>query len=251
MAEGTPHPGPRVLVWNEFRHERENAAVTSIYPAGIHEAIAGGLREHGLDVRTATFDEPDHGLSDAALRDTDVLVWWGHKAHDAVDDTVVARVLRRVHAGMGFIALHSTHYAKTFRALMGSPCTVQWREEGEKERLWVVSPEHPIARGVGPCIELAKEEMYGEPFGIPHPEEIVFISWFQGGEVFRSGVTFRRGLGRVFYFRPGHETFPTYHNPQVRRVIANACRWAAPIFTVTEPIANRRAAPLERIDPAA
>ena len=235
----------RVLVWNEYRHERSNPAVQAVYPDGINAVLAAALQGHGLAVRTATLDEPEHGLTEAALADTDTLVWWGHNAHEEVDDAVVERVQTRVHAGMGLVVLHSGHYSKIFRRLMGTPCTVNWRVDGRRERLWVVAPEHPIAQGVGPSIELEREEMYGEVFGIPQPEEIVFLSWFAGGEVFRSGCCFRRGFGRIFYFRPGHETFPTYHDANIQRVIANACRWAAPDIPVVAPTENRRCEPLE------
>jgi trehalose utilization protein len=238
---------PRVTVWNEYRHERGSEAVREVYPEGIHAALAEGLREHGLgSVRTATLDEPEHGLTEAALAETDVLLWWGHKAHEEVEDVVVERVQRAVLGGMGLVALHSAHFSKIFRRLMGTTCTLDWRVAGERERLWVVAPGHPIAAGLGPFVELAREEMYGEPFGIPQPDELVLVSWFQGGEVFRSGCCFTRGRGRVFYFRPGHETFPTYHDPQVRRVIANAVRWAASGPGRGEAGENRRRAePLE------
>lgn len=238
---------PRVLVWNEHRHEREEPEVAAIYPGGMHAAIASGLCALGLDVRTATLDDPVQGLSEPALQAADVLVWWGHKAHREVRDDVVERVRQRVLAGMGFIALHSTQDSKIFKRLMGSDCTVQWRDEGERERIWAVAPEHPIAEGVEPSFVLEKEEMYGEPFGIPVPDELIFISWFQGGEVIRSGCTFHCGLGRIFYFRPGHETFPTYHDATVHRVLANACRWAAPNIAVGAPPANRRQAAIEPI----
>lgn len=241
---------PRVLVWNEYRHERELPDVAAIYPDGMHGAIATGLRQHGLEVRTATLDEPEHGLTAAALAETDVLVWWGHMHHEAVDDAVVERVRQRVLAGMGLIALHSSQDAKLFKRLMGTDCTVRWRDDGEKERLWVMAPEHPIAAGLGPCFELAREEMYGEPFGIPTPDELIFVSWFAGGEVIRSGCTFRRGLGRIFYFRPGHESFPTYFDANVRRVLANAARWAAPGFEVKEPLRNQNQKRLEPLSPA-
>jgi trehalose utilization protein len=238
---------PRVTVWNEFRHERSNEAVRAVYPEGIHAALAAGLQEHGLPARTATLDEPEHGLSEAALDATDVLVWWGHKAHEEVADAVVERVQHRVLGGMGLIVLHSGHYSKIFRRLMGTTCTVNWRVADERERLWVVDPGHPIAAGVGERIDLEQEEMYGEAFGIPQPEALVFVSWFQGGEVFRSGCCFTRGRGRVFYFRPGHETYPTYHHPQIRRVVANAVRWAAPATPVGAPLENRRREPIESL----
>lgn len=217
----------RVTIWNEFRHERESPEIRSIYPEGIHNALRDGLVPCGFEVRSATLDESEHGLQDEVLDETDVLIWWGHKAHDEVDDAVVERVHGRILRGMGLIALHSSHYAKIFRKLMGTSCALKWREADEKERLWVVNPSHPIAAGLPECIELEREEMYGEFFDIPQPDELVLVSWFEGGEVFRSGCTFRRGRGKIFYFRPGHETYPTYYRKDILRVIANAVRWAA------------------------
>jgi len=219
----------RVTVWNEFVHETSNEVVRELYPNGIHEAIAEGLRgEPDLEVRTATLQQPEHGLDEEVLGTTDVLLWWGHCAHAKVSDDVVKRVQTRVLEGMGLIVLHSGHYAKIFKALMGTTCSLTWREAGEKERVWVCNPGHPIAQGLGAYFEIEHEEMYGEPFGIPTPDEQIFISWFEGGEVFRSGATWKRGNGKIFYFRPGHETYPTYFLPDVRRVICNAVRWAAP-----------------------
>lgn len=225
-------PPIRVTVWNEFIHERTSEVVAQIYPQGIHATIAAALRERlgaEVQVRTATLDEPEHGLPDAILADTDVLLWWGHAAHERVTDEVVERVQRRVWNGMGLISLHSAHNSRIFRRLMGTSCMLRWREAGERERIWIVDPSHPIVEGLqGECFELEHTEMYGEFFDIPPPEELIFISWFEGGEVFRSGCTFRRGKGKIFYFRPGHETFPIYHNDNVQRVLANAVRWAAP-----------------------
>jgi trehalose utilization protein len=220
----------RVVVWGENVHEQQDAAVQTIYPHGMHHAIATGIRELLPDVRvaTATLQEPEHGLTGARLAATDVLTWWGHRAHADVSDAVVERIERRVHEGMGLIVLHSGHYSKIFKRLMGTPCSLIWRVAGERERLWVCDPAHPIARGIDRFFDLPHEEMYGEPFAVPAPEEQVFISWFEGGEVFRSGCCWRRGKGKVFYFRPGHEIYPTYHDPNVRRVIANAIEWAAP-----------------------
>ncbi len=220
----------RVTVWNENRHEhRGDAKVIAIYPHGIHEAIAAFLREQGFAVTTATQQQPEHGLTEDVLVQTDVLIWWAHIAHDEVDDAVVARVHQRVLDGMGLIVLHSAHFSKIFTRLMGTSCSLQWREDDKRERLWVVAPGHPITEGLGEYFEIPQTEMYGEPFDIPQPDEQVFISWFQGGEVFRSGCCYRRGRGRVFYFRPGHETLPIYYQPEVQRVITNAVRWAAAV----------------------
>jgi len=238
----------RVTVWNEYHHEKHNPIVAEIYPEGIHAALKAGLVARGLpQVRTATLDEPEHGLTEAALDATDVLVWWGHRRHDDVNDAIVERVKARVLAGMGLVVLHSGHYSKLFRSLMGTPCTVNWRAEGEKERIWVVQPEHPIMQGVDRYLEVPREEMYGEPFGIPTPDELLMISWFQGGEVFRSACTWTRGRGRIFYFRPGHETFPAYHQDGVLRVIANGVRWAAPTMAEQQAPANVKREALEPI----
>jgi trehalose utilization protein len=219
----------RVTVWNEFRHERSNPVVGGIYPDGIHEALAAPLRAAGHEVHKATLDEPGHGLDGEVLERTDVLLWWGHQAHAEVADALVDRIQARVLQGMGLIALHSAHFSKIFKRLMGTGCDLKWREADERERLWVVAPAHPIVEGLPERIELEREEMYGEHFDIPAPDELVLVSWFQGGEVFRSGCCFRRGAGRIFYFRPGHETYPTYHQPLIQQVIRNAVAWAAPV----------------------
>ncbi len=219
----------RVTVWNEFRHEKTDEHIRQVYPKGIHGAIADYLEaQAGISVQTATLDEPEHGLTEAVLADTDVLIWWGHQAHGAVEDAIVDRVHDRVLEGMGLICLHSSHFSKIFKKLMGTTCNLKWREIGENERLWVVDPSHPIAAGVGQYIDIPHEEMYGEFFDIPQPDRLVFVSWFPGGEVFRSGCCYHRGRGKVFYFRPGHETFPTFYQAEVRHVIGNAVRWAAP-----------------------
>lgn len=218
----------RVVVWGENVHEQKDEAVQAVYPHGMHQAIAAGLREWlpSARIETATLQEPDHGLTEARLAATDVLTWWGHRAHADVSDIIVDRIEQRVRAGMGLIVLHSGHYSKIFKRLMGTPCSLIWRVAGERERLWVCDPAHPIARGIERYFELPHEEMYGEPFAVPAPEEQVFISAFDGGEVFRSGCCWRRGRGRIFYFRPGHEIYPTYFDANVRRVIANAVEWA-------------------------
>ncbi|AYG67010.1 MULTISPECIES: ThuA domain-containing protein [unclassified Rhizobium] len=217
----------RAVVWGENIHEQTNKVVAEIYPEGMHNTIAKALNvDAGIEATTATLQEPEHGLSEARLKDTDVLLWWGHKDHGAVKDEVVERVAKRVWEGMGLIVLHSGHFSKVFKRLMGTPCALKWREAGERERLWVINPRHPIAAGLGEHFELENEEMYGEQFSVPEPLETVFISWFQGGEVFRSGMTWRRGAGNIFYFRPGHETYPTYHNGTVQKVLINSVKWA-------------------------
>lgn len=217
----------RVTVWGENVHEHKNKTVAGIYPTGMHQCIADALnRDEGVKAGCVTLQEPEHGMTEARLDETDVLIWWGHAAHGEVRDEIAARVCDAVWGGMGIIFLHSAHFSKPFKRLMGSPCNLSWREAGERERIWLTSRNHPIAAGLPDHWELENEEMYGEPFGVPDPMETVFVSWFQGGEVFRSGLTYKRGAGKVFYFRPGHETYPTYHNANVQRVIANAVHWA-------------------------
>jgi trehalose utilization protein len=231
---------PRVTIWNEYRHEKSDEQVAKIYPEGMHAVLAAALTEAGFEVHAATLDEPEHGLPDGVLDNTDVLLWWGHMAHEEVSDEIVEEILQRVLGGMGLIVLHSGHFSKIFKKLMGTTCDLKWRHD-DTERLWVVAPGHPIAEGLGEYIEL-EEEMYGEPFDVPQPDELVFVSWFGGGEVFRSGLCYRRGRGRIFYFRPGHEENPSYHNQDVQRVIQNAVRWAAPtpgatpVYGHSEPI---------------
>ena len=219
----------RVTVWNEFVHERTTPVVAKIYPRGIHETIREFLSvDSQLSITTATLDEPQHGLTERRLAETDVLLWWGHARHDAVSDEVVARIHARVNAGMGLVVLHSGHNSKIFKRLMGTTCLFRWREAGERERVWTVNPAHEIAAGIAECFEIPQSEMYGEPFTIPEPDELVFISWFEGGDVFRSGCCWMRGAGRIFYFGPGHELYPIYHQPEVQRIIRNAVHWAKP-----------------------
>jgi trehalose utilization protein len=245
----------RVTVWGENVHEHKNKIVKEIYPLLMHGTIAASLnKDPGIKAATVTLQDAEHGLTAEKLAETDVLIWWGHVAHGDVADAVVDRVCDAVWGGMGVIFLHSAHFSKPFKKLMGAPCNLSWREAGERERLWVTSRHHPIATGLPDHFELEYEEMYGEPFGVPEPLETVFISWFPGGEVFRSGLTYKRGAGNVFYFRPGHETYPTYHDPNVQRVISNAVKWAynpnpriadpndapnRPITETLEPIVER------------
>lgn len=234
----------RVLVWNENRHEQTSEHIARVYPEGLHGAIASYLRQSpDLEVSTATQDEPEHGLTEARLAETDVLVYWCHIAQADFSDEIVARVHQRILSGMGAVFLHSACVGKLFGKLMGTTGQIKWREAGEKSRVWVVAPGHRIVEGLPEYFEIEHEEMYGEPFDIPAPDELVFISWFPGGEVCRSGCCYTRGQGKIFYFQPGHETYPVYYHEQVLRVIANAAHWAAP----TDPprITRGNVAPLE------
>ena len=235
-----------VTIWNEFIHEKKDDKVRQIYPDGIHHAIAKFLSTNlDMSTRTTTLDQPEHGLIEEVINQTDVLIWWGHAAHEQVSDKIVSRVQKRVLEGMGLIVLHSAHHSKIFKALMGTNCSLRWREAGEKERLWNIEPGHPITQDIGNFIELPQAEMYGERFDIPTPDKVIFISWFQGGEVFRSGCCWERGHGRIFYFRPGHETYPIYHNKQIEQVITNAVGWAKPRVIIADkcPMVE----PLEKI----
>ncbi len=226
----------RITVWNEFAHEQEDPDIRKLYPEGIHGAIADFLKKSGEDfkVRTATLYDEECGLTEEVLNETDVLIWWGHMRHYLVPDEVVNRVFEHIQNGMGLIALHSAHQSKIFEKLLGTISgDLKWRETGDKEILWCVDPSHPIARGVGEHIILEQEETYGEHFRIPTPDELVFISWFSGGEVFRSGCVYKRSRGKIFYFRPGHESYPTYYNKQVQQVIINAVKY---VYTPAEEV---------------
>jgi trehalose utilization protein len=219
-----------VTVWTEHVHEGRDASVRKLYPDGMHAPIVAGIeRELGdaVRVRVAMLEEPEHGLSDSVLAETDVLTWWGHAAHDRVQDEVVARVHARVLDGMGIVVLHSGHYSKIFKRLMGTTCSLRWRSDpgGERAVIWTVNPAHPVAAGVPQPIVIPHDEMYGEFFDIPPPDELVFINSYEGGEVFRGGCAYYRGAGRVFYFSPGDQEFPVYHQPEIQRVIANAVAW--------------------------
>jgi trehalose utilization protein len=240
----------RLTVWNEGRHEKSDETVRALYPDGIGGALAKALKGRpGItSVRVAELDDPVHGLPDEVLAETDVLTWWGHQAHDEVDDAVVERVHEHVLDGMGLIVLHSGHYSKIFKRLMGTRCDLRWRELPEKERLWVVDPSHPIADGLPEYFELPATEMYGEHFDIPQPDQLVLISWFAGGDVFRSGCCWHRGRGKVFYFRPGHETLPIYYDVTVQQVIYNGVCWAAPAGVTS--INKGNVQPLESIEPS-
>ncbi len=245
----------RVTVWNEGRHEKTHEEIRKVYPNGMHNIIGDALKEAGFAVRTATLDDDEeHGLSEQVLAETDVLTWWGHMAHHLVKDEIAARVQKRVLDGMGLIVLHSGHMSKPFTRLLGTSGGLKWRDVGERERVWCVAPNHPIAAGLPEQIVLEHEEMYGEPFDVPVPDELVYVSWFKGGEVFRSGCCWKRGLGKIFYFRPGHEAYPTYYQKEVQQVIINAVKWAvpAPTAVLTSPWSQgntwHRRVPMENVD---
>ncbi|TDE03109.1 ThuA domain-containing protein [Jiangella asiatica] len=232
-----------VTVWNEFVHEREEPEVQAIYPKGIHSVIADALQARlggAVHLRSATLDQPEHGLSEEVLETTDVLIWWSHIAQEQVADEVVERVHDRVLRGMGMIALHSATKSKIFRKLMGTSCCVRWRREKDREFVWTIKPDHPIAAGLPEVFSIPQQEMFCEFFDVPDPDELVFISSFPGGEVLRSGLCYRRGYGRVFYFSPGDQDFPVYHHPLVQQVLANAVQWARPAAGVrTDPYLSR------------
>lgn len=225
-----------VLVYNEFRHEKDpNCRASAIYPEGIHTAIAGFLgKEEDISVTTVTLENIREGITREILKKTDVIVWWGHMAHGDVPDEIAEMVYEEVLNGMGALFLHSAHKSKPFMKLMGTSCSLIWRESDDMERVWVSAPYHPVAQGIDKYFELPGEETYGEPFGIPTPEETVFIGWFTGGEVFRSGCSWQRGNGRVFYFQPGHETYPTYYDANVQKIVKNAVRWVAPTYRIDD-----------------
>ena len=218
----------KVTVWNEFIQEKTDEPVAAVYPDGIHTVISEFLKSDGFDVKTATLEEKDHGLTEEILEQTDVLIWWGHKAHGDVEEKIIDRIQSRILNVMGLIALHSAHHSKIFKRMMGTTCDLgSWREDGKTERLWVIDPAHPITEGIDKYFDIPKTEMYGERFDVPEPDDLIFISSFEEGEIFRSGCCYQRGLGKVFYFRPGHETYPIFSQPEVQKVIKNAIKWAA------------------------
>ncbi len=219
----------KVTIWNEFRHEKTKENVKAIYPNGLHAVIKEFLDvNEDLEVRLAALDDEFQGLPDEVLEDTDVLIWWGHMHHKEVDDELVAKIQKRVYLGkMGFIALHSGHHSKPFKAILGTNGNLQWGRNC-KEIIWNINPGHPICKGLPDHFLLESEEMYSEPFYIPQPDDLLFIGWYEDGNVFRSGACFERGAGKVFYFQPGHETCRSFFNPYVRQIITNAVYWAAP-----------------------
>jgi len=236
----------KVTVWNEFYHEVEHENIKAVYPDGIHNCIKDFLQGEDFTVRTATLAMPECGLTDDVLDDTDVLIWWGHAKHGDVPDEIAKKVQQRVLKGMGLIVLHSGHHSKPFRLLMGTTCDLRWRDN-DRERIWCCNPTHPIAEGIPAHFELEHEEMYGEHFTIPTPDDVIFLGWFAGGEVFRSGCTFTRGLGKIFYFQPGHEEYPIYRNEYVQKIIKNAIKWAKPVFKADNLHCIHASEPLEKM----
>lgn len=215
----------RVTVWNEYVHEREYEGIAKVYPKGIHGCIADFLdTDEDITVRCATLDMEKQGISEEMLRNTDVLIWWAHARHEEITDENVRLIQEAVLGGMGLIALHSAHYSKIMKALMGTTMSLNWRNN-DSETLQCVKPLHPIADGVPAVIDIPREEMYSEWFDIPKPDDIVFEGTFSRGERFRSGVTFTRGYGKIFYFQPGHEEYPIYFMPGIQRIITNAVHW--------------------------
>ena len=219
----------RVTIYNEYIHEREYEDIHRIYPDGIHGCIKAFLeKEADMTVNIATFDMEEHGLTEEVLKNTDVLIWWSHARQEEISDRVVERVCRHIRCGMGFIGLHSAHYSKVMRQILGTSMTLSWKHDVH-EKLWCIDPTHPIAEGVPACIDIPCEEMYAEPFGIPKPDDVIFAGWFDKGYVFRSGVTFTRENGKLFYLQCGHESHPVYHMPEIQRIIINAVRYVRPI----------------------
>lgn len=214
-----------IVIYNEGLHDKQDW-MKSVYPTGIHGALKETLEAPENTITIITLDNVDD-ITQQLLSETDVLLWWGHGAHHLVPDSVSTLVTEAIQKGMGFIALHSAHMSKPLRQVLGTSCTLKWRDN-DSERVWITAPAHPIAAGLPEYFELPQEEMYGEFFDIPRPDDVVFMGWFNGGELFRSGVTFTRGLGKIFYFQPGHEEYPIYYNEYVRKILRNAVAWAAP-----------------------
>ena len=219
----------KVTIWNEFRHEKTKEKVKALYPNGLHAVIGEFLNETGnMEITLAALDDENQGLPDEVLENTDVLIWWGHMFHKEVSDILVEKIKNRVFLGkMGFIALHSAHHSKPFKAIVGTNGNLQWGRV-QKEIIWNMMPSHPIAKGIPDHFILESEELYSEPFYIPQPDAFVFGGWYEDGNIFRSGACFIRGAGKVFYFQPGHETCLSFFNPYVRRIITNAVYWANP-----------------------
>lgn len=223
----------RVVAWSEGSANVDPASKV-VYPNDINSAIAEGLKpleSQGWEVLRASLGDPDQGLSDERLNSTDVLIWWGHKKHNQVSDELVGKIVKRVkEQGMGFIGTHSAHFSKPLKKLLGTPCS--WREyvlDGTTVEISVKEPNHPICKGVSNFT--IPIERYGEPFAVPTPESVPLDGLYTRPngqkEPGRMGLCWTIGKGKVFYFTPGHETFPDYFRPQVRTIFINAVQWAA------------------------
>jgi len=214
----------KALVWSEFTEPKD------VYPKGIHGDIAEYLNASGnVEAKVVQLSDPDQGVSQAMLDWADVLLWWGHQKHRDVTDETVQRIVKSVkEGGMGYFAMHSAHYSRGLIAILGTPCGLGSVGDGGAESISVVMPDHPIAKGVSDFV-VPRTEYFGEPFGVPEPEAVVFKSTFEKGDNiwFRSGCCWTVGKGRVFYFRPGHETYPIMRQPEVQKVIYNATLWSA------------------------
>lgn len=234
----------KVVIYSEYNPSCREGEGLKAYPNGIHGTLQEMLEKENHEVKVFTLDSIEE-MTDEVIQTCDVMLWWGHWYHDQISEELANKIVHRVYCGMGFIALHSAHLSKPFKKLMGTPCTLKWREIAENERLWVVNLTHPIAQGINEYVDIPHEEMYGEHFAIPTPDELVFIGWFKGGEVFRSGCCYQRGYGKVFYFQPGHETYPTYQLKDVQKILLNAVTWAKPVVKV-DTISCPNVEPLEK-----
>jgi trehalose utilization protein len=221
-------PKRRIVVWSE------GSAPKDVYPNDINAAVAEGLKSlRGWDVAAASLKDPDQGFPGDTLAKTDVLIWWGHVHHGAVKDALIEQIVGRVkNDGMGFIALHSSHYSKALRKLLGTDCGfAAYVADGSGLDVTVKAKDHPIARGID-NFSLAHTERYSEPFQIPEPETVVFDGVYKrpdgSTEASRQGLVWTVGKGKVFYFQPGHETYPHFFDKNVRKILRNAVRWVAP-----------------------
>jgi trehalose utilization protein len=232
----------RITVWNEYYQEPKDPRVSAVYPDGIHRVLAEGFEAQfgsEAEVRTAVLADPEHGLTERVLAETDVLVWWAHLKHGEVSDEIVERIRLRVLGGMGLLILHSAIESKIAQALLGTTCRMSWWRHGGRELTWTVEPGHQIAQGVPNPLVIPDGEMYGEPLHVPTPDDLVFITAYEGGEVLRSGCGWKRGRGRIFFLATGHEEYPIYYRDDVRLVLANAARWAkspTPVETVASKV---------------
>jgi trehalose utilization protein len=185
----------KVTIYNEGVHEKKEAAIAEIYPEGIHGQLKKVLSDE-FDVTTYTLETVNE-ITTEVLNNTDVLLWWGHMAHSEVKDELVERVKNRVYNdGMGFLPIHSAHHSKPFRAILGTTGNLAWGRD-QKAIVWNLNPTHPIAAGIPQHFELF-EELYAEPFFIPKPDDLIFGTWYEDGNIFRGGCTLTRGLGKIF-----------------------------------------------------